>query len=274
VTPDILRKLSGLQGTALTLQAIAFLYWPAVPKMVVAVPLWPWPFSPWPCAFPSAVCHTALVPGQQQGGGVCWGCACGVPVVCPGACLRCTPAASQLSPKKWGPLAPLASIAVFSALVNNGVDVRPLALVLLVGGILDAVYLGGAAQAQVLSLWPGYRNRVLVHEAGHVLVGEQTHLFGTHGTHCTHCAHSAHGPHSTHGTHGTGTACSCTRPGTSSWVSAGTHGNHDTRSTHCTYGTHCTECIHGTRGTYGIQAAMPSGTAPAGPALLGAHCSL
>lgn len=98
----------------------------------------------------------------------CLRCARGVPAVCPAA-------ASQLSPKKWGAtnaLGPLASIAAFSALVNNGVDVRPLALVLLVGGILDAVYLGGAAQAQVLSLWPGYRQRVLVHEAGHVLVGE------------------------------------------------------------------------------------------------------
>eukprot|EP00249_Psilotum_nudum_P019330 c27195_g1_i6 orf=268-1398(+) len=35
--------------------------------------------------------------------------------------------------------------------------------------VADAIYVGGAGIAQVLSLWPPYRKRVLVHEAGHVL---------------------------------------------------------------------------------------------------------
>lgn len=83
--------------------------------------------------------------------------------------------ASNLSPKKWGltgnsSLQLVAGIAVFSFLVNNSVDVRPLAVLIVILGLLDSVYLGGAAQAQVLSLWPGYRRRMLVHEAGHVLV--------------------------------------------------------------------------------------------------------
>lgn len=86
-------------------------------------------------------------------------------------------AASSLSPKKWGltgnsSLQLVAGIAVFSFLVNNGVDVRPLAVLIVILGLLDSAYLGGAAQAQVLSLWPGYRRRMLVHEAGHVLVGK------------------------------------------------------------------------------------------------------
>jgi len=82
--------------------------------------------------------------------------------------------ASKLSPKKWGlsgssvPIL-LASLAGFSFLVNNGIDVRPKLAIILGLGLLDSVYLGGAGLAQVLSLWPPYRRRILVHEAGHIL---------------------------------------------------------------------------------------------------------
>jgi len=84
-------------------------------------------------------------------------------------------AASSLSPKKWGlsgnsSLQLVAGIALFSFLVNNNIDVRPLAVVIVILGLLDSIYLGGAGQAQVLSFWPGYKRRMLVHEAGHVLV--------------------------------------------------------------------------------------------------------
>lgn len=63
----------------------------------------------------------------------------------------------------------LASLAGFSFLVNNGIDFRPKLAIILGLGLLDSVYLGGAGLAQVLNLWPPYRRRVLVHEAGHIL---------------------------------------------------------------------------------------------------------
>lgn len=82
--------------------------------------------------------------------------------------------ASNLSPKKWGlsgssvPIL-LASLAGFSFLADNGIDFRPKLAIILGLGLLDSVYLGGAGLGQVLSLWPPYRRRVLVHEAGHIL---------------------------------------------------------------------------------------------------------
>lgn len=83
--------------------------------------------------------------------------------------------ASSLSPKKWGLTGAsafqlAAGFALFSFLVNNNIDIRPLAVIIVGLSLLDSIYLGGAAQAQVLSLWPGYKRRMLVHEAGHVLV--------------------------------------------------------------------------------------------------------
>jgi hypothetical protein len=86
-------------------------------------------------------------------------------------------AASSLSPKKWGlsgisAVQLVAGFAVFSFLVNNNIDIRPLAVIIVALGLLDSIYLGGTGQAQVLSLWPGYRRRMIVHEAGHVLVGK------------------------------------------------------------------------------------------------------
>ncbi|KAG0577966.1 hypothetical protein KC19_5G195200 [Ceratodon purpureus] len=83
--------------------------------------------------------------------------------------------ASSLSPKKWGlsgisAVQLFAGFAVFSFLVNNNIDIRPIAVVIVALGLLDSIYLGGTGQGQVLSLWPGYKRRMLVHEAGHVLV--------------------------------------------------------------------------------------------------------
>ncbi|KAG6549910.1 hypothetical protein Mapa_008420 [Marchantia paleacea] len=83
--------------------------------------------------------------------------------------------ASKLSPKKWGlsgnsAIILPASFAFLSFLINNEIDVRPLLLLILGLGVADGIYLGGTGTAQVLSLWPPYKRRVLVHEAGHVLV--------------------------------------------------------------------------------------------------------
>eukprot|EP00271_Cylindrocystis_brebissonii_P015483 TRINITY_DN38391_c0_g1_i1.p1 TRINITY_DN38391_c0_g1~~TRINITY_DN38391_c0_g1_i1.p1 ORF type:complete len:650 (+),score=92.15 TRINITY_DN38391_c0_g1_i1:228-2177(+) len=82
--------------------------------------------------------------------------------------------ASRLSPTKWGSSttwAPIALFAGISALVNNGVEVRPLLVVLAGLAIADATYLGGTGFVQLLSsVWKPYRRRILVHEAGHVLV--------------------------------------------------------------------------------------------------------
>lgn len=83
--------------------------------------------------------------------------------------------ASKLSPKKWGlsgnsvPVV-VGSLALVSFLVNNGIEIRPLLLAMFALTMADAIYLGGTGFAQVLSLWPPYRKRVLVHEAGHLLV--------------------------------------------------------------------------------------------------------
>ncbi|CAI5533285.1 unnamed protein product [Closterium sp. Naga37s-1] len=81
--------------------------------------------------------------------------------------------AKNLAPQKWGmssPLLPIALFAAFSALVDAGVDLRPLAFISLALAVGDAVYLGGAGAGQLLMLlWAPFRERVLVHEAGHIV---------------------------------------------------------------------------------------------------------
>ncbi|XP_078439193.1 ATP-dependent zinc metalloprotease [Wolffia australiana] len=82
--------------------------------------------------------------------------------------------AFKFAPKKWGltgssRTALIAFLAGASFLVYQGIDIRPnLAAVLALVG-LDAVFLGGSCLAQIFCLWPPYRRRVLVHEAGHLL---------------------------------------------------------------------------------------------------------
>lgn len=85
-------------------------------------------------------------------------------------------AASKLSPQKWGfsgksAIALPIGIALFSYLRDSGVDVRPVACLVLALSFYDAIYLGGTGLMQIFSMWVPYRRRVLVHEAGHVLVG-------------------------------------------------------------------------------------------------------
>ncbi|CAN6465579.1 unnamed protein product [Victoria cruziana] len=83
--------------------------------------------------------------------------------------------ASKLSPKKWGLSGTssallLAFLGGTSFLVSQGIDIRPNLAALLGVAWLDSVFLGGCCVAQISCLWPPYRRRILVHEAGHVLV--------------------------------------------------------------------------------------------------------
>ncbi|GFQ01831.1 hypothetical protein PHJA_002327100 [Phtheirospermum japonicum] len=83
--------------------------------------------------------------------------------------------ASKLSPKKWGvsgssSLFLIALLAGGSVLINNGIDIRPNLAAVLGLSMLDAVFLGGTCLAQISCYWPPYKRRILVHEAGHLLV--------------------------------------------------------------------------------------------------------
>ncbi|EPS65428.1 hypothetical protein M569_09348, partial [Genlisea aurea] len=82
---------------------------------------------------------------------------------------------SKLSPKKWGlsgssNLVLIALLAGMSILVNQGIDIRPNLVLILGLTMLDAVFLGGSCLAQISSYWPPYKRRILVHEAGHLIV--------------------------------------------------------------------------------------------------------
>ncbi|KAM7495730.1 hypothetical protein LguiB_030339 [Lonicera macranthoides] len=82
---------------------------------------------------------------------------------------------SKLSPKKWGLsgtstfLLP-AFLASVSFLLNQGLDIRPHLAAILALAIIDSIFLGGSCLAQISTYWPPYRRRVLVHEAGHLLI--------------------------------------------------------------------------------------------------------
>lgn len=82
--------------------------------------------------------------------------------------------AIKLSPKKWGlsgtsRVVFLSFIGGVSYLLSRGIDIRPNLAALLALATADAIFLGGSCLAQILCVWPPYRRRVLVHEAGHVL---------------------------------------------------------------------------------------------------------
>ncbi|CAH9053973.1 unnamed protein product [Cuscuta europaea] len=82
---------------------------------------------------------------------------------------------TKLSPKKWGlsgssSFILIALLAGISFMVNQGMDIRPNITAVLGLTMLDAIFLGGSCLAQVSSYWPPYRRRILVHEAGHLLV--------------------------------------------------------------------------------------------------------
>ncbi|KAL3508249.1 hypothetical protein ACH5RR_027650 [Cinchona calisaya] len=82
---------------------------------------------------------------------------------------------SKLSPKKWGlsgssSVILIAFLAGVSFLLNQGIDIRPNLAAILGLAMLDAIFLGGSCLAQISSYWPPYKRRILVHEAGHLLV--------------------------------------------------------------------------------------------------------
>ncbi|KAL2523912.1 hypothetical protein Adt_08966 [Abeliophyllum distichum] len=82
---------------------------------------------------------------------------------------------SKFSPKKWGVSGSSSVLLIFllagvSYLVNQGIDIRPNLAAVLGLAMLDAIFLGGSCLAQISSYWPPYKRRILVHEAGHLLV--------------------------------------------------------------------------------------------------------
>ncbi|KAK5833575.1 ATP-dependent zinc metalloprotease FtsH 3 [Gossypium arboreum] len=83
--------------------------------------------------------------------------------------------ASKFSPKKWG-LSGSSSVVLagflggVSYLLQQGIDIRPQLAIILGLAFTDSLFLGGTCLAQISSYWPPYRRRVLVHEAGHLLV--------------------------------------------------------------------------------------------------------
>ncbi|KAK4742989.1 hypothetical protein SAY87_000990 [Trapa incisa] len=82
---------------------------------------------------------------------------------------------SRFSPKKWGLSGSSAAVlAAFlggvSFLLSRGIDIRPNLAILLGLAFLDSIFLGGCCVAQISSYWPPQRRRILVHEAGHLLV--------------------------------------------------------------------------------------------------------
>ncbi|KAI7742218.1 hypothetical protein M8C21_017774 [Ambrosia artemisiifolia] len=82
---------------------------------------------------------------------------------------------SKLSPKKFGlstssSVVLVAFFAGLSYLVDHGVDLRPQLAAVLGLSMVDSIFLGGTCLAQISSYWPPYKRRILVHEAGHLLV--------------------------------------------------------------------------------------------------------
>ncbi|KAJ4705792.1 ATP-dependent zinc metalloprotease [Melia azedarach] len=82
---------------------------------------------------------------------------------------------SKLSPKKWGvsgssSVVLLAFLGGTSFLLSRGIDIRPNLAVVLGLAFIDSIFLGGVCLAQISSYWPPYKRRILVHEAGHLLI--------------------------------------------------------------------------------------------------------
>ncbi|KAI9162403.1 hypothetical protein LWI28_026942 [Acer negundo] len=82
--------------------------------------------------------------------------------------------ASKLSPKKWGVSGSsrvvLVGFWVEFFLLSRGIDIRTNLTAVLGLAFLDSIFLGGVCLAQISSYWPPYKRRILVHEAGHLLV--------------------------------------------------------------------------------------------------------
>lgn len=83
---------------------------------------------------------------------------------------------TKLAPKKWGLTVGSSTVLVaffggVSFLISQGIDLRPNLAVILGLAIADSIFLGGTCLAQISSYWPPYRRRILIHEAGHLLIG-------------------------------------------------------------------------------------------------------
>lgn len=82
---------------------------------------------------------------------------------------------SKLSPKKWGVSGSSQAVLIaflggVSFLISEGIDIRPNLAVILALAFMDSIFLGGSCLAQISSYWPPNRRRILVHEAGHLLI--------------------------------------------------------------------------------------------------------
>lgn len=85
---------------------------------------------------------------------------------------------TKLAPKKWG-LSDGSSIALaaflggVSYLLSQDIDLRPNLAAILGLAFMDSVLLGGTCLAQISCYWPPHKRRIIVHEAGHLLVGKK-----------------------------------------------------------------------------------------------------
>ncbi|KAL6283163.1 hypothetical protein ACE6H2_014092 [Prunus campanulata] len=83
--------------------------------------------------------------------------------------------ATKFAPKKWGlsessgPIL-IAFLGGISFLLSQGIDLRPNLAAVLGLAFADSVFLGGSCLAQISSYWPPNRRRILIHEAGHLLI--------------------------------------------------------------------------------------------------------
>ncbi|KAG8638194.1 hypothetical protein MANES_14G009100v8 [Manihot esculenta] len=82
---------------------------------------------------------------------------------------------SKFAPKKWGlsgssRFALVAFLGGVSFLLSQGIDIRTNLAATLGLALMDSIFLGGTCLAQISSLWPPYKRRILIHEAGHLLV--------------------------------------------------------------------------------------------------------
>ncbi|KDP25068.1 hypothetical protein JCGZ_22603 [Jatropha curcas] len=82
---------------------------------------------------------------------------------------------SKFAPKKWGlsgssSFVLVAFLGGASFLLSQGIDIRPNLAAILGLAFMDSIFLGGTCLAQISSYWPPYKRRILVHEAGHLLV--------------------------------------------------------------------------------------------------------
>ncbi|WJX68624.1 hypothetical protein P8452_52975 [Trifolium repens] len=82
---------------------------------------------------------------------------------------------TKLAPKKWGLSDGSSTVLVaffggVSYLISQGIDLRPNLAVILGLAFADSIFLGGTCLAQISSYWPPYRRRILIHEAGHLLI--------------------------------------------------------------------------------------------------------